>query len=130
MTISVADQVNIAILEAFGRAGDRYDVEAMMSLMTDDCVFNSSIGPDANGTRYEGRDQVRAAFQWFLDSSSDGRWTNPRHFVTGDRGVTEWTFTGTAPDGSPIEVNGCDIVTFRGGKIAVKDSFRKNRTAS
>ena len=37
-------------------------------------------------------------------------------------------FTATAQDGSRIEVNGCDIFTFRDGKIAVKNSFRKIRT--
>jgi len=28
-----------------------------------------------------------------------------------------------------VEVNGCDVFTFRAGKIAVKSSFFKNRTA-
>jgi ketosteroid isomerase-like protein len=47
--------------------------------------------------------------------------------VTGDRGVSEWTFSGTRSDGKRIEVNGCDLFTFLDGKIAVKNSFRKNR---
>ena len=29
-------------------------------------------------------------------------------------------------DGSRAEVDGCDLFTFRNGKIAVKNSFRKN----
>jgi hypothetical protein len=29
-----------------------------------------------------------------------------------------------------VEVNGCDIFTFRGDKIAVKNSYRKNRVAT
>ena len=32
------------------------------------------------------------------------------------------------PDGSQAEVDGCDPFPFRNGKIAVKNSFRKNRT--
>ena len=119
---------NVAALKAFGLAGDRYDIDAMMSLMTDDCVFDSSFGPEVHGTRYTGQDQVRIGIKWFLDRLSDGKWTNAKHFVSGDRGVAEWTFTGTDPDGSSIEVNGCDVITFRDGKIAVKDSYRKNRT--
>jgi ketosteroid isomerase-like protein len=47
--------------------------------------------------------------------------------VTGDRGVSEWTFTGTLKDGKRVEVIGCDVFTFRNGKIAIKNSFRKNR---
>jgi len=43
--------------------------------------------------------------------------------------VSEWVFTGTTADGKKVEVNGSDIFTFRNGKIAVKNSYFKNRTA-
>ncbi len=129
MTKNNTEQKNIAALKAFGLAGDRYDIDAMMALMTEDCVFNSSFGPEAHGTRYQGLDQMREALQWFLeDRSSDSKWTNPKHFVKGDRGVAEWGFTGTDADGSSVEVHGCDVIKFRDGKIALKDSYRKNRT--
>lgn len=32
-------------------------------------------------------------------------------------------------DGSRVEVAGCDLFTFVDGRIAVKDSYRKNRPA-
>ena len=41
--------------------------------------------------------------------------------------MSEWTFTGTRVNGTRIEVNGCDLFIFRGGKIALKNSYRKNR---
>jgi ketosteroid isomerase-like protein len=41
--------------------------------------------------------------------------------------VSEWTFTGTRKDGARVEVNGCDLLTFHDGKIAIKNSYRKNR---
>ena len=129
MAASVTSEERTAVLERFATAGNRHDIEAMMSLLTDDCVFYSAFGPDAHGTRYEGHDQVKEGLQSFLDIAPDGRWTDVRHFVGGDKGVSEWTFTGTAPDGSRIEVAGCDLVTFRGNKIALKDSFRKSRTS-
>jgi hypothetical protein len=50
--------------------------------------------------------------------------TGARHFVCGDRGVSEWTFTGTRTDGTRVEMNGCDIFTFRDGKIALKNSLQ------
>ena len=49
------------------------------------------------------------------------------HFADGDRGVSEWTFRGTAADGSRIEAEGCDLFTFENGKIVRKQAFRKNR---
>jgi hypothetical protein len=56
-----AEQRNIAALKAFGLAGDRFGIDSMMALLTEDCVFNSSFVPEVHGTRYEGKDQVRKA---------------------------------------------------------------------
>ena len=39
--------------------------------------------------------------------------------------MSEWIFTGTRADGIRLEVNGCDVFTFRDGRIAVKNSYRK-----
>ena len=120
-------EVTAEALQAFADAWNRHDLDALMSFMTDDCVFESSAGPDVCGTRSQGPEAVRAAFAEVWATFPDAHWGNARHFVSGDRGVSEWTFTGTRRDGSYVEVHGCDLFTFRGGKIAVKDSFRKNR---
>jgi ketosteroid isomerase-like protein len=79
------------------------------------------------GTRHAGRDAVRAGFAEVWATFPDAHWGNARHFVSGDRGVSEWTFTGTRADGTRVEVQGCDVFTFRDGKIALKNSYRKNR---
>lgn len=125
----VIPDVTTDVLQAFADAWNRHDVEALMSFMTEDCVFESSAGPDACGTRYAGREAVRVGFAEVWTVFPDARWGNARHFVQGDRGVSEWTFTGTRADGSRMEVQGCDLFTFRGGKIALKNSYRKNRPA-
>jgi ketosteroid isomerase-like protein len=95
--------------------------------MTKDCVFEASAGAEVCGTRYVGVESVRAAFTEVWAIFPDARWSNARHFVQGDRGVSEWTFTGARPDGTCLEVHGCDLFTFREGKIALKNSYRKNR---
>lgn len=114
-------------LQAFADAWNRHDVDALMSFMTEDCVFEASAGSEVCGTRYVGVDAVRAAFAEVWVTFPDAHWANARHFVVGDRGVSEWTFTGTRADGTHVEVQGCDLFTFRGDKIALKNSFRKNR---
>jgi len=116
-----------SLLEAFADAWNRHDVDALMSMMTADCVFEASAGNFVNGERHEGQQAVRAAFAAVFAQYPDARWNEARHFVTGDRGVSEWTFTGTLKDGKRVEVAGCDLLTLRDGKIAVKNSFRKNR---
>lgn len=120
-------EVTPEVLQAFADAWNRHDVDALMSFMTDECVFEASGGSEVWGTRCVGRDAVRAGYAEVLSTFPDAQWGNARHFVAGDRGVSEWTFTGTRIDGSRVEMNGCDLFTFREGKIAVKNSYRKNR---
>lgn len=120
-------EVTTEILEAVADAFNRHDADAVVSFMTDDCVFEASAGPDIGGARYSGREAVRAAFAEVFATFPNAQWGQARHFVHGDRGVSEWTFTGTRVDGTCVEVHGCDLFTFRDGKIAVKDSYRKNR---
>ena len=123
----VVPEVTPEVLQAFADAWNRHDADALMSFMTEDCVFEASGGSEICGTRYVGRDAVRAAYAEVWSTFPDAHWDNARHFVKGERGVSEWTFTGTRTDGSRVEVNGCDLLTFRDGKIAVKNSYRKNR---
>ena len=120
-------QVTVATLQAFADAWNQHDADALMSFMTEDCVFESSAGPEVCGTRYVGREAVRAGYVEVWTTFPDAHWGNDRHFVLGDRGVSEWIFTGTRADGTRVEVNGCDLFTFRDGKIALKNSYRKNR---
>jgi steroid delta-isomerase-like uncharacterized protein len=117
------------LLDRFAEAWNRHDLDALMSMMTDDCVFEASAGPQVDGQRSEGKQAVRAAYAAVFETFHDAHWTNCRHFIVGHRGVSEWTFTGTHKDGWRVEVTGCDLFTFRDGKIAVKNSYRKNRPA-
>jgi steroid delta-isomerase-like uncharacterized protein len=117
------------LLDRFADAWNRHDLDALMSMMADDCVFEASAGPQVDGQRSEGKPAVRAAFAAVFEAFHDAHWANARHFVAVNRGVSEWTFRGTHEDGKRVEVDGCDLFTFRDGKIAVKNSYRKNRPA-
>ena len=119
--------VTAATLAAFSDAWNRHDIDALMSFMSEDCVFQTAAGPDACGTRISGREAVRQAFAAAWAAVPDAQWTNGVHFVSGDFGTSQWTFTGTAADGSRIETDGIDVFTFKDGKIALKNVFRKTR---
>ena len=125
--VDVIPGVTTEMLQAFAEAWNRHDIDALMSFMAEDCVFEASAGPDVFGTRYAGRDAVRAGFAEVWATFPDAKWSNARHFVREDRGVSEWTFTGTRADGTRVEVQGCDLFTFRDGRISLKNSYRKNR---
>lgn len=126
--MSKEDGVTVQYLDQFAQAWNRHDVDALMSFMTDDCVFVASAGPSVDGKRFEGSEAVRDAYAKVFDTFSDAHWGNAKHMVSGDRGVSEWTFTGTTADGGQVEVDGCDLFHFKDGKIAVKNSYRKNRS--
>ncbi|MES2993246.1 MAG: nuclear transport factor 2 family protein [Pseudomonadota bacterium] len=119
--------VTTATLEAFSAAWNAHDIDALMSFMSDDCVFQTAAGPDACGTRVTGTEAVRKAFAAAWQAVPDAQWRNGVHFVQGDFGTSQWTFTGTAADGSRIETDGIDVFTFKDGKIALKNVFRKSR---
>lgn len=114
-------------LQSFADAFNAHDVKAIMSHMTADCVFEASAGPDADGQKFTGQAQVKKAFEDVFVTFPDAHWSNPQHFIAEDRGFSEWIFTGTKKDGTRVEVTGCDLFTFRDGKIAIKNSYRKNR---
>jgi ketosteroid isomerase-like protein len=119
--------VTTQTLEAFSAAWNRHDVDALMRFMTDDCVFDTAAGPDRHGTRHVGQAAVRAAFAAAWQLVPDAQWRDAVHHVDGNFGSSQWTFTGTAADGSRIEVDGVDLFTFRAGLIARKNVFRKTR---
>ena len=121
------DTVTVETLAAFSDAWNRHDVDALMSFMSDDCLFLSAAGPDACGTRHVGRAAVRQAFAAAWSQVPDAQWRNGRHVVHGDFGVSEWTFTGTAADeGEQIDAVSLDPAAV-GGRIRTKNAFRKMR---
>ena len=119
--------MNRETLEKYADAWNRHDIDTIMSMMTDDCVFMSGGGRETSGSRYEGQEQVRLRFEQVWAEIPDVRFDDARHFVSGDRGLSQWTLSGTRTNGESLEVNGCDIFTFRGGKIWIKDSYLKTR---
>jgi ketosteroid isomerase-like protein len=110
-----------ALLDAF----NAHDVDAILAFFTEDCVFDMPRGPAPGGLRLVGKEQVRKGIQARFDGIPDIVYADDRHFTCGDRGVSEWTIRGTQASGEPIEVRGCDLFEFTGGKISRKDSFWK-----
>ena len=108
-----ANKVTLEFLDAFAEAFNQHDVDGILSFMTDDPVFEASAGTDIKGQVARGRDAVRRAFQDVFDTFSDARWSDPKHFVAGDRAVSEWVFSGTRKDGTRVEVQGCDILMLK-----------------
>ena len=119
------ERSRLAVLERMTAAFNRHDLDAIMALFTDECVFESPRGAEPWGTRFVGRAQVREGLAARFRGIPDVHYGDDSHFVGGERGASEWTLTGTTTDGERLEVRGCDLWTFEGGRIARKDSYWK-----
>ncbi|MBD0415273.1 nuclear transport factor 2 family protein [Oryzicola mucosus] len=117
----------LAVLDRFLAAWNARDVDELMQCMAEDCAFHGSAGPEAEGRRHFGREAVRAAYAALFEAFPQAAWTKGRHVVTGDTGLSSWRFVGTSKAGQTVDVDGCDIFTFSGDLIALKDSYRKSR---
>jgi len=125
MSTPSEDAVGLARLEAVLDAFNRHDLDAIMSFFDDDCACEMPRGSEPWGTRYTGREAVRTALAGRFSGIPDVHYGDDRHWVCGDRGVSEWLLTGTTTSGQSLRVHGCDLWTFRDGKVIRKDSYWK-----
>jgi ketosteroid isomerase-like protein len=88
-------------------------------------VLELPRGPHPWGQRFEGPEEVRAGLASRFAGIPDVHYGDDRHWVSGNRGCSEWLLTGTTAQGVRLEVRGCDLWEFEGDKIARKDSYWK-----
>ncbi len=106
------------VVDEFGSAWAGHDLERALSMLTDDSVFEAT-GPAPEGTRCEGRDAIRAAWEpIFADPSSN--FDVEDTIEAGDRVVQLWRYTWA--DG---HVRGVDVFRVRDGRISEKLSYVK-----
>ena len=123
MTNPYSPQMTLARLERFNDAWSRGDVEELMSFITEDCIYEASVGPEP-GRTFIGRAQVEKGFRQMLQHDGDAESKGGRCAVLADLGIAEWSYVKIAA-GRPVEIRGCDIFEFSGDMIRRKDAFRK-----
>ena len=111
------------ILEAF----NRHDLDAIMDFFSENCSFDFPRGPEPYGQRFTGKAQVREALAGRFKGIPDVHYGEDLHWVSadGNKGVSEWTLTGTTTSGVSIKVRGCDLWEFDHGKVTRKNSYWK-----
>jgi len=120
-----AQTVTVETLRQLVAAFNSHDLDRVMSFFADDCVLEMPRGREPWGTRYVGKAEVRKGLATRFEGLPDVHYSDDQHWVSGDRGVSQWTLTGTTKDGKKIRVRGCDLLLFRDGKIIRKDSYWK-----
>jgi uncharacterized protein (TIGR03086 family) len=113
-----------AALSRFSAVFGSGDVDAIMALMTDDCVFEST-SPTPDGRRFVGRAAVREVWETLFTETDDPGFSEEESFVVDDRAVQRWRFSWSQDDGSLGHVRGVDVMRFRDGKVCEKFSYVK-----
>jgi len=106
----------------FNDALNRADVDAMMEMMTQDCVFENT-GPAPDGTRFQGQQAVRAFWVAFFKESTNANIQVEEIFACGERCVYRWVYSWGGAQ--PGHVRGVDVYRVESGKIAEKLSYVK-----
>ena len=115
---------SLVTIQQFHTAFNHHNVDAVMSLMTDDCVFENTF-PPPDGTRVEGQAAVRACWEALFRNSPQARFDIEEVIAFADRGVLRWVYHWTDPDGHAGHVRGVDVFRVRDGKVAEKLSYVK-----
>ena len=120
-----SDPVSVETLKMIADAFNRHDLDAIMEFFAEDCSMDLPRGPDTWGRRFVGKAAVREGIASRFAGLPDVHYGDDRHWVSGELGVSEWLLTGTRPDGTRVQVRGCDHWEFRGGRVIRKDSYWK-----
>ena len=113
--------------DVFSAAWNAHDLDAIMAMSSDDCVFLASAGSSPSGAVHKGQAAVRTAYQNIFNTFKDAQWSNSRStWIAKDRVLTEWCFQATKADGTSLVVDGLDLLEISDDKVRVKNSYRKS----
>ena len=115
---------SMRVILAFNEAFNRHDVEEMMKLMSDDCVFENTA-PAPDGTVYSGNDAVTQFWQDFFRKSPHAHIEIEEIFGLGNRCIMRWRYEWVDETGKKGHVRGVDIFHVREGFITEKLSYVK-----
>jgi steroid delta-isomerase-like uncharacterized protein len=125
-----------ALIDRYNAAWNAHDVDAIVSMHTDDSVFENHV----TGDRNVGRDEIARAIGGIFSVFPDLSFETRRSYVRDDLVVQEWTARGThegtmtrsgievPPTGRKVEYKGMDVIPIRDGLVARKDVYSDSVT--
>ena len=123
MAPTAEERATLDLVARFNEAFNRHDVDAVMALMTADCVFENTH-PAPAGERCEGAAAVRGASEALFARSPQARFETEEMFAAGDRCVARWIYRWVR-DGTAGWIRGVDVFPVRDRRVAEKLSYVK-----
>lgn len=114
----------VQLVTRFNDALNAHDVDGMMALMSDDCIFENTY-PPPDGARLVGQAAVRGFWERFFAGSSGAAIEIEEIFAGDDRCVMRWIYRWEGAAGVPGHVRGVDVYRLRDGLIGEKLSYVK-----
>ncbi len=108
----------LELVEAFGAAWAGHDLDAAISFLSDNCVFDAT-GPAPDGSRHVGPNEIRQAWKAIFDDPAS-RFEPEETFGSGDRVIQRWRYSWA--DG---HVRGIDVFKVSNDRITEKFSYVK-----
>ncbi len=112
------------VIQKFNDATNQHDVKTMISLMSNDCVFENTV-PPPDGESFEGLEKIKDFWINFFKSSPQAHFETEEMFVCGNRCIVRWVYHWVDKEGKPGHVRGVDIFKVQNGKITEKLSYVK-----
>ena len=119
--------ITISLLESITDAYNRNDIDDVMSFFDEDAVFDHAAGPDINGTRFAGLENIRKVFKGLFENVESVRWVTIDTRIVGDKAYCEFHRVAKLKSGEVQDFLSIDVLTFRDGLIIHKDTFYKSR---
>ena len=119
--------ITISLLESITDAYNRNDIDDVMSFFDEDAVFDHAAGPDINGTRFAGSENIRKVFHGLFENVESVRWDTIDTRIVGDKAYCEFHRVAKLKSGEVQDFLSIDVLTFRDGLIIHKDTFYKSR---
>jgi len=123
-------------IDRYNAAWNDHDVETIVSLHTDDSVFENHVTGDVN----VGREQIGRAIAGIFSVFPDLSFETRRAYIREDLVVQEWTARGThegtmtrsgmevPATGRKVEYKGMDVIPIHDGLVARKDVYSDSVT--
>jgi len=114
------------VLKKFGKAFNTEDVNAILECVTEDFEWVLAEGPEApHGRVVRGREAVAAALAERMREFKAMRFFETELLYTDAQVIGTFRLQATRANGETIDARGCDIYSFREGRITRKDSYLK-----